>query len=169
LPRKTIEKSTKDFNFRIKTGEQEIEIRGERSEVMKTIQELPDLMKSVQKAFDIAKPKSVATLTVRTQTAKEEAATQRQKQNYPQINSTQDCSEAILEILRSEWGKWRPRTMDELKETLQSNGINCQGKGLAKVLIDLVQKGAVRRWNTDAGFVFILAEKEALNVKDDKT
>lgn len=167
MPKKKTKDYAEEFSFRIKLGAQEIEINGERSEVMKTIQELPDLMKNVQKAFEIAKPKTVATLTVRTQKSKEATVAQKQKQNYPQINPTQDCQGAILEILRSEWGKWRPRTMDELKETLKTNRISCEGRSLAKALADLVQKGAVRRWNTDAGFVFILAEKEALNVKDE--
>lgn len=167
MPHKTTKEKAKSFGFRVKIGEQEVELNGARSDVIKTLQELPDLVNNIQKAFEIAKPKTVATLTVKTQSAKEGANTQ--KQIYPQIAPTQDCAEAILEILKSEWGKWRPRTVNELKETLKTNGIKCAGRSLTKVLTNLVQKGTVRRWNTDAGFVFILAEKEALSVKGEAT
>jgi len=167
LPNKTTKEKAKAFGFRLKIGEQEVELNGARSDVIRTLQELPELMNNVQKAFEIAKPKTVATLTVKTQSAKE--STNTQKQGYPQITPTQNCDGAVLEILKSEWGKWRPRTIDELKETLKTNGINCETRSLTKVLTDLVQKGTVRRWNTDAGFVFILAEKETLGAREEAT
>jgi hypothetical protein len=163
LPKNTSDEKEKNFSLRVKLGEQEVELNGTRSEVMKTIQELPSLMNNIQKAFEIAKPKTIATLTVKTQDVKEETSAQKQK--YPQINPSENLAGAILDILKSEWGKWRPRTIDELKETLKANGVNSESRILAKVLSDLAQKGVVRRWNTDSGFVFILAEKEISSAK----
>jgi DNA-binding TFAR19-related protein (PDSD5 family) len=163
VPAKKPRDGAKNLSFRVKTGEQEVELSGLREDVLKTIEELPNIITHIQKAFETMKPKTVATLTVKTQTAKEERQTQ--KQEYPRVDATEDCSKAILRILESEWGKWRPRTIEELGETLKANGIACTGRNLTKVLIEMVQSGRVRRWNTDAGFVYILAEKEMLNPK----
>lgn len=150
-----------DFAFRVKIGEYEVEIKGTREEVKKTIEELPTLITNVNKAFEIVKPKTVATLTIKTGTAKEETHTQK----YPKISPTENCDEAVVRILETDWGKWRPRTLDELREALQANGLNYSGRVLAGVLMGLVKKGKIRRWNTDAGFVYILVEEEALAVR----
>jgi len=81
---------------------------------------------------------------------------------YPKIQRTDECEEAVLRVLETDWGKWRPRTTAELKEALRANELSFSGRVFAGVLMGLVRKGKVRRWKTDAGFVYILAEKEAL-------
>ncbi|MGC9346450.1 MAG: hypothetical protein ACP5ER_06660, partial [Candidatus Bathyarchaeales archaeon] len=57
---------------------------------------------------------------------------------------------------------WRPRTFAELKEALKANGLRYPGRKLAGVLLGLVKNGKVRRWKTDAGHVYILAEEKIL-------
>jgi len=147
-----------DFVFRVRMGDYELEIGGTREEVLKTIEELPDLAASVCRAFEGFKPKTVATLTVKADAAKEEAV----RQVYPKVVQTEKCDEAVLRVLETDWGKWRPRTVSELKEALEANELSFSGRVLAGVLLGLVKKRTVRRWKTDAGYVYILAEKEAL-------
>jgi len=147
-----------EFAFRIRMGDYEVEINGDREEVLKTIKELPSLMADVYKAFEVSKPKATATLTVKTTPAKEEAPTQK----YPKILHAKNCSEAILSILATDWGKWRPRTIGELKEVLKANELRYPGRTRTGVLAGLVRKGKIRRWKTDAGYVYILDEKEDL-------
>jgi hypothetical protein len=139
-------------------GEYEVEVCGSREDVLRTIEELPSLMGFVQRAFENVKPKTVATLTVKKEVPKEEPSAQK----YPKIVATEDCGEAVLRVLETDWGKWRPRTIDELKEALTANGLDFSGRVLAGVLFGLVRQGRVRRWKTDAGNVYILAEKETL-------
>jgi len=158
LQGKGVREAQKNFVFRVKMGEYEVEINGTREEVLKTIEELPSLTVNVHKAFESLKPKTVATLTLKKEGAKEEALMQK----YPKILRTEKCDEAILRILETDWGKWRPRTVTELKDALKENKLNFSGRILAGVLMGLVRKGRVRRWKTDAGYVYILAEKEAL-------
>jgi len=153
-----------NFAFRAKIGEYEVEINGTREEVMKTIQELPTLMTNVHKAFEAGKPKTVTTLTVKTEPPKKEEPP---KQKYPQIGRVESAAGAILKLLETDWGKWRPRTIDELSEGLKANGMNYSGKMLSGVLNGLEKRGKVRRWKTDAGYVYILAEEESLRVKVD--
>lgn len=160
MPSGMVERRKKGgFALRVKIGEYEVEINGEREEVMETIKELPSLMADVHKAFEVSKPKTRATLTVKRAAGKEGAPAQR----YPEILRPEGCGEAILRILATDWGKWRPRTVDELKAALKANGLEYPGRTLAGMLLGLVNKGRVRRWRTDNGCVYILAEEEALD------
>ena len=158
MQEKEVREKQRNFVFRVKMGEYEVEINGAREEVLKTIQELPSLMGDVYRAFEGLKPKSEATLTVKQEAAKEKALMQKP----PKILRTGKCDEAVLRILETDWGKWRPRTVEELKEALKANELSFSGRMFAGVLMGLVRKGKVRRWKTDAGYVYILAEKEAL-------
>lgn len=146
------------FGFRVRMGDYEVEISGDREEVLKTIKELPGLMVDVCKAFEVSKPKTTATLTVKTAGAKGEAPVEK----YPRILRVKSCGEAVLKVLETDWGKWRPRTIAELKAALKANGLRYPGRTLAGVLLGLVRKGKIKRWKTDAGCVYILAEEEVL-------
>ena len=75
------------FSFRVKIGEQEIEISGTRDDVMKTLEELPRLMENVQKAFELTKNKETV---------------QSVSSVFPSISSS-SCSEAVLQLLTSDW------------------------------------------------------------------
>src|SRR4030066_2031724 len=84
-PRKK-EEENMGFAFRIKIGEYEIEIRGKHEEVTKTIENLPALAINVQKAFENLKPKTIATLTVKTEPIKSESS-EWVAQSYPKVAS----------------------------------------------------------------------------------
>lgn len=158
---KTMRKKQSAFALRVKMGEYEVEISGAREEVLKTVEELPNLIANVGKAFENARPKRVATLTMKTEASKQET----HNQNYPKIPPTEDCEEAIIKILQTDWGKWRPRTIDELRDALEANGQSHGARAFATALNGLAKKGKIRRWNTDTGFVYILVEKEALGTR----
>jgi hypothetical protein len=162
LPDKKVEEKYEGFAFRIKLGEYEVEIRGTHEEVTKTIENLPNLITNVHKAFESAKPKTVATLTVKTE-APPKAAPEAPAQAYPKIASPANCEEAVLRILETDWGKWRPRTVKELKEAMKANGLKYTGRTLEESLNELAEKGMMRRWSTNTGFVYILAEEKPLS------
>lgn len=142
-------------------GEYEVEIQGKREDVLKTLQDLPSLIDNVNKAFENVKPKKITTLTVKTEPAKEE----NKSQKYPKISPTENYEEAIIKVLQTDWGKWRPRTIDELRDALKTNGMDYPGRMLAGILMGLVKNEKIRRWNTDSGYVYILAEKEAFRTR----
>lgn len=148
-----------NFAFRIRVGDFEVEISGTREEVSKTIEELPSLMGKVHKAFEAVRPKKVTTLTVKTEPGEGEKKLPRQ---HPKILPSENCEEAILRLLETDWGKWRPRTIRELKDALKTNKMSYPGRTLTRILLKLARKKKVRRWKTDAGYVYILAEKETL-------
>src|SRR4030066_262560 len=113
--RKKEEEENMGFAFRIKIGEYEIEIRGKHEEVTKTIENLPGLAINVQKAFENLKPKTIATLTVKTEPTKSESA-ESVAQSNPRVASAANCKEAILRILETDWGKCVPEQWGDLRE-----------------------------------------------------
>ena len=161
VPDRLTKGTHENFAFRLKTGDYEVEIDGNYEDVQNTIKNLPNLVVDIDKAFEKIKPKKIATLTVKT----ENASPQKTLKQYPQIQSSGKLDEAVLRILETDWGKWRPRTLDELDEALKANGLEQSLRALGGALMDLVKKGKIRRWNTNAGYVYILAEKEALHAK----
>jgi hypothetical protein len=169
LPNKKIkQKKTSEkpegFAFRIKLGEYEVEIKGTQEEVAKTIANLPVLVTNIHKAFENAKPKTVTTLTVKTEppAKAKEAVPKTPAQSYPKITSATNCEDAVLRLLETDWGKWRPRTMEELKDAMKANDIKFDKRALTGTLNTLANRGMVRRWNTNTGFVYILADEQAL-------
>ncbi len=155
--------------MRVKIGEYEIELRGTRQEVMETVESIPDLVANINKAFENSKSKAVATITVRTaQETKTTKPSETQIQNYPKIAATENVEHALVKILESDWGKWRPRTEEELKEALQTSELKFSDRALASALDGLSRKGLLRRWNTNTGFVYILAEQKSTKVKGEK-
>jgi hypothetical protein len=129
------------FSFRVKMGQREIEISGTREEVMKAIEELPQLMETVSKAFDSTKNK--------------EETEQTGGSDYPSVSAS-GCSEAVLQLLASDWGK-QPRSLPELGEALKANAVYYPSTTVSGVLAWLVRKNKIKRWKTDKGYVYVLA------------
>lgn len=144
------------FSLRVRLGEYEVEICGDRRDVIKTVEELPKLVASVSKAFEPLKTK-VPTASLTIKASKENLNVPMEE--YPQIPRNLSCSKAILRLLESEWGKWRPRTLSELEDALKANSIHYPTSTLSSVLRWLAKRGKVRRWKTDAGYVYILVEE----------
>lgn len=159
------EKKTANFSFRMKVGEDEVEVSGTHEEVTKTLESLPDLVPQIHKAFEDLKPKTVATLTVKTE-EQPKAGSEENAQTFPRIAATSNVVEAVMRTLETDWGKWRPRTEEELKETLQASGLKFSDHILSQTLDTLAKKGMVRRWNTNTGFVYILAEAKAVSFRE---
>ena len=163
-PKKTSKKPITDqqsdpFSFRVKLGEYEIELKGTHKEVTNTINKLPELITGLHKVFDSLKPKTVTTLTVKTEPT-DQTKSKKTSQEYPKISSAKNAEEAILAILKTDWGKWRPRTMEELQDAIESNNLKFSKTVQTKAIDKLVKKGMIRRWSTNAGFVYILAEEK---------
>jgi hypothetical protein len=166
LPQKKIKEQDNElyqskFSFRVKIGDYEVEINGTHEEVTKTLENLPNIVTNVHMAFEEIKPKTVATITVKTEAPPKDTV-KTVKETYPRIESTADCQEAVIRVLETDWGKWRPRTMEELKEVMRFNDLKYPGRVLPDTLDHLADKGLVRRWNTNTGFVYILAEEKTL-------
>lgn len=145
------------FTFRVKMGDYEVEISGTYEEVNKILEKLPSIVNGVHAAFEEVKPKTVVTITAKTEeTPKETAKTV--KEIHPKIGQVTDVQEAVITILETDWGKWRPRTMDEIREVMKANDLKYSSRVISDALDQLVEKESLKRWNTNTGSVYILAE-----------
>jgi len=134
----------KEFSFRVRFGGFEVEISGSRDEVFKTVELLPSLMANVSKAFEAAKASKPNVGVV--------------SSVYPVVSGS-NCSEAVLKLLESEWGK-EPRTLPELVDAMKANALHYPSTTLSGVLSWLTKKGKVKRWKTDKGYVYAIVRKE---------
>jgi len=156
---KTVDTRENEFSFRVRVGEHEIEIRGKQQDVLSTIDKLPKLMKNVSEAFKTIQVKA-SVVNVSTTTSEQKAKMRGIPLPYPKISKAESCSKAILKLLESDWGRWRPRTLKEILEALEANRIHYPPSTISSVLNRLAHKGSIRRWKTDEGYVYILADKE---------
>ena len=148
------------FSFRVRMDQYEIEISGSQKQVLNAIEDLPKLIENVSKAFTQMNPKTNVTEKPQPVKVRLTPSAPSQPKMYPSIKKAKTCSEAVLKILETEWGAWRPRTMSEISEGLKANAVHYPTTTLSGVLSWLVKKGKIRRWKTDAGFVYILPGKE---------
>ena len=129
------------FSFRVKMGQMEIEISGTRDDVMKDIEELPQLMETVSQALGSTKTGEETVESVGSV--------------YPSVSAS-SCSEAVLQLLASDWGR-QPRGLTELGEALKANAVYFPSTTVSGVLSWLIRKNKIKRWKTDKGYVYVLA------------
>jgi hypothetical protein len=149
------------FSLRIKMNQNEVEISGTHKQVLEAVESLPKIVEHFSKAF--AQKNNKGAVSEKTPiTVQLTSQTPVPSKMYPSIKKAKNCSQAVLKLLETEWGAWRPRTLSEIVEALKANALHYPSTTLSGVLSWLVKRGKVRRWKTDAGYVYILAEKEAV-------
>ncbi len=135
------------FFLRVRLGNYEVEVSGSRDEVMRTIEDLPRLVSVISKAFG-----AVGAETAETKPSLESSAA------YPSIDSSSgNCSDAVLQLLGTDWGRSQPRTLPELVEAMRANAVHFPATTLSGVLSWLVRKGKIKRWKTEKGYVYVVS------------
>jgi hypothetical protein len=144
------------FSLRVRLGQYEVEISGSREDVLKTVEDLPNLVTVVSEAFAQAGV-SVRVAGAQSRQDSVPASTTPPSGAYPSILGSGNCSDAVLKLLETDWGRSTPRTLPELVEAMRVNAVHFPVTTLSGVLNWLVRKGRVKRWKTDKGYVYVLA------------
>jgi len=140
------------FRLKVRIGDMEVELGGEREEVLKTLDDLDLIIDKVSKAFNA----DLSTAKRPQKKGKEE----RQVKKFPTINRTSQCSEAVESLLATEWGE-TPRAIGELREAMEANAIFFPKTTLSGVLVWMVKKGTLRRWkDKKRGYQYVLNKQE---------
>ena len=140
------------FHLRIKIGEIEVELSGQKKEVLDTLNEIDEIVTKINTAFNGKKTKK----HVKTVEAKDLVS----PLNFPKIGRTTQCGEAVQALLSSDWGK-TPRALGELREAMEANAIFFPKTTLSGVLVWLVKKGQLRRWkDKKRGYLYVINELE---------
>jgi hypothetical protein len=141
--------SSSPFHIKIRIGDYEVEIGGTKEEVMETLNDLDAIIDKVSLAF---KEKAVSGKVKKKKNGDVE---------YPNIPHTTQCSEAIVSLLETEWGK-TPRTIGELREAMEANAVFFPKSTISGVLSWQIKKGSLRRWkDKKRGYLYVLNEKES--------
>ena len=135
------------FHIKIRIGEAEVEIGGKREEVLETFRDLDEIVVLVSNALNV-------TLDERKTRGKSKV----DPTQFPKIPRTNQCSEAVISLLSTDWGK-DPRTIGELREAMEANAVFFPKTTLSGVLVWLTKKGSLRRWkDPKRGYRYVLNE-----------
>ncbi len=145
------------FSLRVRLGRCEVEISGSREEVLKTVEDLPNLVAAISEAFAGAGVEVSNASTVEPASSVSSSGSVPVSVVYPSIQSSGNCSDAVLRLLETDWGRATPRTLPELIEAMKANAGHYPATTLSGVLNWLVKKGRVKRWKTDKGYVYVLS------------
>ena len=135
------------FHLKIRIKDVEVEIGGEREEVMSTLDDLDQIVEKVKQAFNEKQKTTKTEIKAETPLVGDE---------YPKIKGTTQCGEAVTLLLSTEWGK-APRAIGELREAMEANAIFFPKTTLSGVLVWLTKKGSLRRWrDKKRGFLYVI-------------
>ena len=151
------------FSLRVRLGRCEVEISGSKDDVLRTVEDLPNLVAVISEAFSQAGVE-VSQNEVGVQSVSPVSSSQSSSHAhvYPSIRSTGGCADAVLRLLATHWGRASPKTLPEIVEAMRANAVHYPVTTLSGVLNWLVRKGKVKRWKTDKGYVYVLAQATAM-------
>ena len=72
----------------------------------------------------------------------------------PQLGKPATCTEALSTLFGTEWGK-QPRSLAEIMEVLELNGLYYRKSAVAKILTDLMKRKEIRRLGSRGSFKYV--------------
>lgn len=76
----------------------------------------------------------------------------------PQIKGPLKPSEAIREVLSSDYGKGKPRSMADIINVLQTNALYFSDGAISGALSYMTKNSVLRRWEENGKWVYVLNE-----------
>ncbi len=138
------------FTIRLKIGNNEVEVSGDHDEVVSTLQNISELVTKVMAAFGSVPTQQIA--------PESELGEIPSPEEFPSIaiDPATPCPEAIVQLLSTDWGKKKPRTLGELLAAMKVNAIHYPEGTVKGRLTDLTKRGVLRRINGRNGYEYIL-------------
>jgi len=143
--------SDRPFTVRIRIGTNEIEVSGTHEEVMRTLGNVSELISKVTLAFG---------KTTIPPPAQEGEETTETSEEFPSvaIDPATSCPDAIVQLLSTDWGRRKPRTLGELLAAMKVNAVHYPEGTVKGRLTDLTKRGVLRRVNSGRGYEYILVK-----------
>jgi len=76
-------------------------------------------------------------------------------EEFPKIPAGLGCSEAIRALLQTDWGK-QPRSMNEIKEALETNALYFSKGTLSGTLTMMAKGGHLRRFKRAGRWTYVI-------------
>jgi len=146
--------SAQPFKIRVRIDGKEVELSGSREDVMTALEDLSTIVNKVSDAFSRAT--TITTPIHVTPEAESEGA-----EAFPTVTIPPDapCPEVLTSLLSTEWGRNKPRTLNDLLEVMKVNAIHYPIGTVKGRLTDLTKRGALRRIRTNEGYGYILLKQ----------
>jgi hypothetical protein len=142
------------FHIKVRIGDMEVELGGDKDEVLATLDELSLIVGKVADAFEL-KGMGISETP-------EHVEVEAVILDIPKISRTSKCGDAVVALLTTDWGN-NPRSISELREAMEANAIFFPKTTLSGVLVWLVKKGRIRRWkDKKKGYLYVINEPEAV-------
>ena len=74
----------------------------------------------------------------------------------PPLGRPSSTTEALSTLFKTDWGR-KPRTLSEIMNALETNGLYYKKPVVAKVLVDLVKKKEIRRLGSRGNYRYVAA------------
>jgi len=143
------------FRLKVRIGDMEVELGGDRDDVLSTLDDLSSIVEKVTHAFEVEG-------LVRPESPEQREIEAASLLDIPKISRTSKCGDAVVALLTTEWGN-SPRTISALREAMEANAIFFPKTTLSGVLVWLVKKGRIRRWkDKKRGYLYVINEPEAV-------
>jgi len=159
-----------NVKIRVKSGESEVEIEASLSNIRDAIELLPEVVAKLPQASLERRPASVAPRAdVSAPHVSEPASTAVQASASPSsvptvsIEKGDSLSDVISKFFADPWGR-NPRKLMEVRETLQSYGLNYPKQSVAVALLRLAKASRIRRFKGESGEYIYTASTGAIRV-----
>lgn len=132
----------------IRIGEAQIELEGEHSNVQSLMGE--PLFKFIRGFQEVLG--ELPSTTPETPEVPEKAA----KEFPPQLGEVDTMSDALSILFKKDWGR-KPRTLEEIMNVLEVNGLYYKKAAVATQLVRMMRKREVRRFGTRGSYKYVAA------------
>jgi hypothetical protein len=124
----------------------EVELRGDQATIDRTLNDLQNVVSKVQTAFESTAAQRFPSKDSEDQTNKE----------YPVIERPSGSQDGILRVLRTSWGKTKPRNWREINDALKHNAVHLSEGSVSGALTLMVQAGKLRRVRSEGSYAYTL-------------
>ena len=140
------EESSEKSRVVVRVGDVQIEVEG-------TLSTVNSLMGNKQNVFEVVR--ELLKITSETPLAETVSTVETEAEELPpQLGKPATCTEALSTLFKTEWGK-HPRTLSEIMEVLELNGLYYRKSAVAKILTDLMKRKEIRRLGTRGNFKYV--------------
>jgi hypothetical protein len=161
---------SRNVKIRIKSGESEAEVEASLSEIRQVIELIPEVLAKLPHAGAERKQAPVAPFAAApTAQASEPALATAQTLSAPSsvptvtIEKGDSLSDVISKFFADPWGR-SPRKLMEVREALQSYGLNYPKQSVAVALLRLAKSSKIRRFKGEGGEYVYTASTGAVRI-----
>jgi len=139
--------SAENVKIRVRSGQNEVEIEAPLSKIHDAINVIPEVVAKLPSPAGAASPVQPSAPAP---AASQEAHTQPSSIPVVSIEKGDSLSDVILKFFADNWGR-NPRKLQEVREALQSYGLNYPKQSVAVALLRLAKASRIRRFKTEGG------------------